>query len=238
MYIEIIIILAASAVTWYIIRHINEERARIKKLMVQHGLEEAPEYADELGEKLKNTSLRRYKKLHVYNLYRYRSLDFIFYRFKVDRGGSDSPDPLFYAVESSEFNLPHFSIFPYVKLPGLLGKLWERLVGNIKTTPGVSRVRIENAPEFNSRYLLYGRGDIAINQKIPLSTWERLAAIPNYLILDVLENTIFFQLIPWKPSGKPEHIREGTREEILITLELAGKINAAFKYRRSAGATV
>lgn len=237
MYLNIIVVLAVAVITYYIIRHIKEERARIKKLMMQHGFEKADESAKDLEEKLKEISLRKYKVLNVYNVYRHRSSDFNIYRIKVDRGDSDSPDPLFYAIESSHFSLPHFAIFPHIKLPGLLGKLWERLVGHIRKTPGVSRIRLENVPEFNSRYLLYATSETAIDQTVAPSTWKRLAEIPEYLILDAHENFIFFQLVPWKDNDKPKQIKEDTKEEILASLEIARKINAAIEQPRNVKAT-
>jgi len=218
--IPFIILISVFVLLVSIIRNAKRRRNEFRQGMQRLGYNPQEQFDPQLQEKLTNLLRKHANVVRFKNIYAYSRMNFTFYRFDVNRGNENHPA---YAVVARGIHLPHVAIIPKVDLPGLLGKMWMRMLKFMAGGRNFSEVRLPDNSPFTKKYYLFAADPITVQEAIPHSVWEKLAALPQSLMIDVVDDLIVFQELAVTAKQK-RALDPNSIPQLKAAMDLAGRI--------------
>jgi hypothetical protein len=216
------VIIAISVVTLLvtIIRSAKRRQNQFRQEMRRLGYTPQEQFDPQLQEKLTQLLKKHANVIRFRNIYSYSRMNFDFYRFDVNRGNENH---IAYAMVARHVHLPRFAVVPKIELPGILGKMWKKMLRYMAGGRHFTEVQLPDNSPFTKKYLLFAAEAGSVQETVPHSAWGKLAAIPQSLVLDVLDDLIVFQELA--VTGKRIQATDrNSIPQLKAAMDLAGRI--------------
>ncbi len=219
-YIPFIIVISVFVLLVSIIRSAKRRQNEFRQEMQRLGYTPQEQFDPQLHEKLTELLKKHANVIRFRNIYSYSRMNFDFYRFDVNRGNENH---LAYALVARHIHLPRFAVIPKVELPGLLGKMWKKMLRFVAVGRDFTEVDLPDSRQFMQKYLLFAADSDALRRAIPDAAWEKLAAVPQSLMLDVVDDIIVFQELAITGKQKRAQNRNSV-PQLKTAMDLSGRI--------------
>lgn len=211
------------------IRSAVRRQKRFRQEMQRIGYTALEHFDPSLQEKLVRLLRKNARTVRFRNIYSYSRMNFTFYRFEVYRGNNDNHPA--YAVVARNLHLPRFAAVPKIDLPGILGKLWKKMLQHIAGGRDLTEIQMAKNKQFSDKYLLFATDPDTVYGSIPDSAWGKLAALPKTLMLDVVDDLIVFQELIISAKAARQAAKDPT-QQLKAAADLGDRIYSCLRDAR------
>jgi large-conductance mechanosensitive channel len=215
---------------WTAIRSARRRLREQERLMQQMGFAKSDPRDPLIQNELLALISRRKKGATLSNIYRYANSGYDLFRYDVRHGKESNTGAM--ALLLHDLHLPAMSIAPRIELPGIFGKLVNKLVESVITRAGAEEVELSGCPQFGKKYRVFVQGGQAAVRALPPIVWDRLAALSGQMLLDVDGRVVTYQEMI--TTTRKRGTRGDLRQELQNTLHLADQVYSCFRDARTA----
>ena len=215
---------------WVAIKAAKRQLLEQEKTLQQLGFAKA-DVADPLVQgELQGLVGRRKQGAALSRIFRYSASGYDLYRFDIRHGKETDTGNM--ALVLHQQRLPALSIAPRIELPGIFGKLVNRLIETVISKAGAEEVALPEYPQFAKKYRVFARGGRTAIGLLPPVVWERISALPGQLLMDIDGRVISIQEMV--TNTRKRGTRGGLRHDLQNMLSLADQVYSCFREARSA----
>ncbi len=219
-FIPFIIVISVFVLLVSIIRSARRRQNEFRRDMQRLGYIPQEQFDPQLLEKLTTLLRKHANMIRFKNIYSYSRMNFTFYKFDINRDNENHPA---YAIVARGIQLPRLAMIPRVNLPGLLGKMWKKMLKFMTGGRNFTEVHLPDNSSFTEKYCLFAEDPTAVQKTIPHSAWGKLAALQQSLMLDVVDDLIVFQELALTAKRR-QAVERNSIPQIKAAMDLAGRI--------------